>query len=67
MLESAVYEFLREETKHQVLLKPIMEICEVYAGSDTIIVQNLITETPVDQQAPASCDARKTAGRSICR
>ncbi len=52
MLESAVYEFLREETKHQVLLKPTMEICEVYAGSDTIIVQNLITETPVDQQAP---------------
>lgn len=52
MLESAVYEFLREETKHQVLLKPTIEICEIYAGSDTIIVQNLITEAPVDQQTP---------------
>lgn len=52
MLESAVYEFLREDTTHQVLLKPTMEICEVYAGNDTIIVQNLITETPVNQQAP---------------
>lgn len=52
MLESAVYEFLRENTNHQVLLKPTIEICEIYAGSDTIIVQNLITEAPVDQQAP---------------
>ena len=51
MLENTVYEFLREKTEHQVLLKPTMEICEVYANSNTIIVQNLITEAPVNQHA----------------
>lgn len=52
MLESTVYEFLRETAEHQVLLKPTMEICEVYANSNTVIVQNLITEAPVNQHAP---------------
>jgi len=29
-----------------------MKIWEIYASNDTIIVQNLITEAPVDQQEP---------------
>lgn len=49
MLENAVYEFLREKYDVQVLLKPTKEICEVYMDDGTIIIQNLISEAPVDR------------------
>lgn len=52
MLENAVYEFLREKYDVQVLLKPTKEICEVYVDDGTIIVQNLISEAPVDRSDP---------------
>ena len=52
MVENAVYEFLREKCDAQVLLKPTKEICEVYVDDGTIIVQNLISETPVDCSDP---------------
>lgn len=52
MVENAVYEFLREKYDAQVLLKPTKEICEVYVDDGTIIVQNLISEAPVDCSDP---------------
>lgn len=52
MLESAVYEFLRNESNEQVLLKPDLKTSEIYAVSNTIIVQNLITEAPTDPHEP---------------
>lgn len=44
MLETSIYEFLRDSYNNQVLLKPDAAACEIYAVGNTIIVQNLITE-----------------------
>lgn len=52
MLENSIYEFLREKFGRNVLLKPDLETSTIYAESDTIIVQNLISEVPVNQKQP---------------
>ena len=52
MLETSIYEFLRDSYNNQVLLKPDAAACEIYAVGNTIIVQNLITEAPVDKSNP---------------
>lgn len=52
MLENAVYEFLKERFGHNVLLKPNLEICTIYAEGGTMIVQNLISEASVNRKCP---------------
>jgi hypothetical protein len=52
MLETSIFEFLRDRHKGSVLLKPTPSACQLYADSGAVIVQNLITESPVDRSNP---------------
>ena len=53
MTENSVYEFLRDHFPDtQVLLKPDLNTSNIYAVPDSIIVQNLITEAPVEKSNP---------------
>jgi hypothetical protein len=49
MLENSVYEFLRDKFHGNILLKPNREIYSLYGTDDTIVVLNLVTETPTDK------------------
>lgn len=48
-LEISVYEFLRDRFDGNVLLKPDINIYNLYASDETIVVLNLVTETPTDK------------------
>ncbi len=52
MLQDSVYETLRDEYGRSVLLKPTVEIYNIYAEDDTIVVLNLVSETPVNKALP---------------
>lgn len=53
LVENSVYEFLRDSfIDKQVLLKPSLNTSNIYAVPDSIIVQNLITESPADKSNP---------------
>lgn len=52
MLTQSVFEFLRPKYDRNVLLKPDMNTCLTYVEENTIIVQDMVTETPVDRVFP---------------
>lgn len=52
MLCDTVFEFLRESSPRNILLKPDKNIFMRYAGHETIIVQNLISEAPNNKSNP---------------
>ncbi len=54
MLQDSVYETLRDEHGRNVLLKPTVDIYNLYAEDDTIVILNLVSETPVTTTLPHS-------------
>lgn len=59
MLETSVYEFLRERFGRNVLLKPDLKTCTIYGEENTIIVQNLVSEAPVNHAVPSGVRLEK--------
>lgn len=52
MVEESIYEFLRDEYDGNVLLKPDADTFGLYATENTIVISNLITETPRNKETP---------------
>lgn len=50
MLQGSVYESLRDKFGGKVLLKPSVDIYTLYAENNTIVVLNLVSETPSNKR-----------------
>lgn len=51
MLENSVFEFLQDKYAGNVLLKPGRDTFQIYARDNTIVVTNMISETPVNKKS----------------
>jgi len=66
MVEEFVYEFLREEYDGNVLLNPDEDVFGLYATENTIVIYNLITETPTNKTEPHLITLEKLIVDMMC-